>query len=171
VLPARCRPRCGFRPLHRACDHSPQRRSHLADGCGQGIQPSEAAGGGSVAHSAFAPGHPHDPPGTAHGLRRARRPDPGPDRVQHNQGSRGLASGSGLGPAAADPRGAASGVHPQAADSARLVGRGPHTTRLASRRPARVARPPTVLTAVLGGAPIRGSSCDAVASRFASPRG
>ena len=61
VLPARRGARGRFGPLHRAGDDSPQRRSHLADGCGQGVQPGEAAGGRSVAHPALAPGHPHDP--------------------------------------------------------------------------------------------------------------
>ena len=127
VLPARCGARGRFGSVDRAGDDRAQRRSHLADGRGQGVQPREAAHGGPVAHPALAAGHPHDRRGTPDGLRRTGRPDSGPDRVQRDEGSRRRAPGPGHGPAASDSGDAARDVHALAADSSRVVGRGAHT--------------------------------------------
>ena len=129
VLPARRGARGGIGPVHRTGDDSAQRRAHVPHGRGQGVQPREAACGGSLAHAALAAGHPHDRRGTSHRLRRAGRPDSGPDRVQRDQGSRDLAPSTGLRPVASYSRSTARCVQARAADPARLVGRGAYSAR------------------------------------------
>ena len=142
----RCTPPCrraggGVGSLHRAGDDRAERRSHLADGCRQGVRPREAAHGRSLAHAALPPGHPADLRGASRRLRRPRGPDPGSDRVQRDQGSRGGAPGAGHGPAAATAGDAASALYAGRDDAAGVVGRSTHPPR---RRP---------------GAPLTGCGC------------
>ena len=113
--------------VHRAGDDRTQRRTHVSNCRRQGLQPREAAHGGTVAHAALAAGHPDDRSGAADGLRRSGRTDSGPHGVQRDQGGCGRPPGPGHRPAASYPGQAARGVHAFAANYSRVVGRGAHT--------------------------------------------
>lgn len=125
----------GLGAVHRTRNDSAQRRSHLADRCGQGVQSRQAAGRGALAHPAFGSGGRYDPRGAPDGVRRGRRPDPGPDGFQHHERGGDLASGARPGSVAPDPWQAARDLHAGPAEAPRMVGRGPTSARLGRFRP------------------------------------
>ena len=90
----------------------------------------KAARGRSLPYAVIAPGHQHGLLGTRQRVCRPRRPDPGLDRVQRDEGSGGRAPGKTIRPTAADAGQAAYGLPACRGAASRLVGRGAHPARL-----------------------------------------
>jgi len=140
---------CAGWPLVRACEGGVDLLIHecfppaaalaAATGlsCRQGVRPRAPPHGRAHPHVPLAPGDPDDLLRAASGVRRPRRADAGPDRVQRDEGRRRRTPGAGDRPAAADRRRTARRLQPRPADASGMVGRGTHPAR---RHPAAARR-------------------------------